>query len=258
MAFISQAVMLFVAAVLIGGYWLQSPTSAKSTGDLARGEKLFTAHCALCHGIGGTGGRGPALNRPELRSVSGDRALFQIIQIGIEGTEMPGAWQLTEREINQVAGYVKSLGRTAIVKLPGDPVKGKQYYDTKGGCSACHIAGGRGGNMGPDLSDIGGRRSAAYLRDALLNPGAAVPDGFMVVSVTTREGKKVRGIRANEDSFTIQLRDASNAFHSFRKNELTELKKELGTSLMPGYRDVFGDSEVDDLVAYLAGLRGVK
>lgn len=257
MTLISQAVMMFVAAVLIGGYGLQRPTSTKATNDLARGEKLFIAHCALCHGIGGTGGRGPALNRPELTSGSTNQPLFQIIKTGIDGTEMPGAWQLTDREINQVAGYVKSLGSTAIVKLPGDPVKGKQYYDAKG-CSACHIAGGRGGNMGPDLSNIGARRSAGYLRQALLDPGAAVPDGFMVVSVTTRDGKKVRGVRSNEDSFTIQLRDASNAFHSFRKNQLTELKKEFGASLMPGYRDVFGASEIDDLVAYLAGLRGVK
>src|SRR5512143_3913535 len=211
MALISQAVMLFVAAVLIGGYGLQGPTSTRATSDLAHGKKLFIAHCALCHGIGGTGGRGPALNRPELRSASTDQALFQIIQNGIDETEMPGAWQLTDREIKQVAGYVKSLGRTAIVKLPGDPFKGKQYYDTKGGCSACHIAAGRGGNMGPDLSNIGARRSAAYLREALLDPSAAVPDGFMVVSVTTRDGKKVRGVRSNEDSFTIQLRDTSNA-----------------------------------------------
>jgi cytochrome c oxidase cbb3-type subunit 3 len=258
MALIFQAVTMFLAAVLIGGYGLQAPTSTQPTNDLAGGEKLFTAHCALCHGIGGTGGRGPALNRPELRSASSDLALFKIIQTGIEGTEMPGAWQLTDREINQLAGYVKSLGRTDIVKLPGDPVKGKQYYDTKGGCSTCHIAAGKGGNMGPDLTDIGARRSAAYLREALLDPGAAVPQGFLVVSLTTRDGKRVRGVRSNEDSFTIQLRDASNAFHSFRKNQLTELKKEFGTSLMPGYRDVFGASEIDDLVAYLAGLRGDK
>jgi putative heme-binding domain-containing protein len=258
MAMISQAVMMFVAAVLIGGYALQGPANERSTNALSHGEKLFVAHCALCHGIGGTGGRGPALNHPELRSASTDQALFRIIQNGIEGTEMPGAWQLTDREINQLAGYVKSLGRTAIVKLPGDTAKGKQLYDSKGGCAACHIASGRGGNMGPDLSDIGARRSANYLREALLDPGAAVPDGFMVVSATTRDGKKVRGVRSNEDSFTIQLRDASNTFHSFRKNQLTELKKELGTSLMPGYRDVLAASEIDDLVAYLAGLRGAK
>jgi len=66
----------------------------------------------------------------------------------------------------------------------------------------------------------------------------------------------VRGIRVNEDSFTIQLRDAGNRFHSFRKSELSSLKKEFGESLMPGYASKFTAAELDDLVAYLASLRG--
>ena len=171
---------------------------------------------------------------------------------------MPGAWQLTDHEIWQVAGYVRSLGRAAVVRLPGDPIKGKDYYEKKGACATCHIVNGRGGNLGPDLTNIGARRSAAYLREALVDPGAAAPEGFLVVNIVTRDGQRVRGIRSNEDSFTIQLRDASNVFHSFRKLDLTELKKEFGASLMPGYRDAFSATELEDLIAYLAGLRGEK
>lgn len=171
---------------------------------------------------------------------------------------MPGAWQMTDREIGQVADYVRALGRTDVVKLRGDQAKGKEYYETKGGCAACHIVRGRGGILGPDLTDIGSRRSPAYLREALIDPGAAVPEGFLVVSVSTRDGKKMRGIRANEDSFTIQLRDSNNVYHSFRKSDLTDLKKEFDVSLMPGYRDVLAAKEIDDLVSYLAGLRGEK
>lgn len=258
MAFISHIMAMLLVAMLIGGHTAQDPISKLTTNDLARGQKLFVGHCALCHGIGGTGGRGPSLNQPDLRRAADNRALVQVIQNGIEGTEMPEAWQMTDREIRQVAGYVTSLGRTAVVKLPGDPVKGKAYYEAKGGCAACHIVSGRGGTVGPDLTDIGARRSAAYLREALIDPGAAVPEGFLVVSVAARDGQRVRGTRSNEDSFTIQLRDASNVFHSFRKLDLTELKKEFGASLMPGYRDALGASEIDDLVAYLAGLRGEK
>jgi cytochrome c1 len=65
-------------------------------------------------------------------------------------------------------------------------------------------------------------------------------------------------VRANEDSFTIQLRDASNRFHSFRKQEITELKKEAGVSSMPSYKTTLTDAEIEDLVAYLASLRGEK
>jgi len=260
MVMIFQILSILLVAMLVGGTSAadQDQISKMTANDLARGQKLFVAHCALCHGIGGTGGRGPSLNNPELRRAPTNEALFRIIQNGIEGAEMPGAWQMTDREIWQLAGYVKSLGRTAVVKLPGDPVKGKQLYEAKGGCWSCHIVNGRGGSAGPDLTNIGARRSAAYLREALLDPGASVPEGFLVVTAVTRDGQRVRGVRVNEDSFTIQLRSDLNVFHSFRKLDLTEIKREFGVSTMPGFRDAFSDSELDDLVAYLAGLRGDK
>jgi putative heme-binding domain-containing protein len=258
MAMICSTLTILIGAVFIGGYGSVSPTLTQAKNELARGEKLFVAHCALCHGIGGTGGRGPSLNQPQLRRAADSRALLLIIRSGIQGTEMPGAWQMTDREIGQVADYVKSLGRTEVIKLPGDRAKGKEYYEAKAGCAACHIVRGQGGILGPDLTDIGARRSAAYLREALTEPGAAVPEGFLVVSVSTRDGQKVRGIRSNEDSFTIQIRDAKSVYHSFRKRDLTELNREFDVSLMPGYRDVLAAREIDDVVAYLASLRGEK
>jgi len=250
--------LLTAAAISLGKSIPQDQIPKLTPNDLTAGKKIFVGQCALCHGIGGTGGRGPALNRPDLPRAADNKALFNTIKNGIPETEMPEAWQMTDREIWQVAGYVRSLGRTAVSRLPGDPARGRQIYDSKGGCAVCHIIGGRGGSFGPALTEIGARRSAAHLREALLDPGASVPEGFLVVSIVKRDGHKVRGTRLNEDSFTIQLRDASNAFHSFRKLDLAEVNKEPGVSTMPSYRDALSASEIDDLVAYLAGLRGGK
>jgi len=222
----------------------------------ARGKRLFEGQCAPCHGMTGTGGRGPSLAEPKLRRAVDERALVDVIRNGIPGTEMPAAWQMTEREIREVADYVRSLGRVAPEKLPGDPERGRRIYESKGGCAACHIVRGQGASMGPELTEIGARRSAAYLREALVDPDKAAPDGFLLVRVVTGDGKAVRGIRASEDSFTIQIRDASNRFHSFRKHHLKTLDKESGKSLMPSYRDTLTPAEIDDLIAYLAGLRG--
>lgn len=222
--------------------------------DSGRGQKLYEGHCSLCHGETGGGGKGPSLARPTLPRAPNLERLTEVIQQGIPGTEMPGAWQLTEGEARQIAQYVLSLGRTPIVKLPGDPARGRELYESRGHCSSCHIIRGVGSSFGPELTDVGARRSAEYLREALLKPGASVPDGFLLVKVTTREGQTVRGIRVNEDSFSIQLRDASNRFHSFRKDSV-KIEKEFHQSLMPAY-DSFSAAELDDLVAYLASLRG--
>lgn len=259
MALISSSLAIVIVAFSICAHSV-SPKSMSTVNatDLSRGQKIFVAHCALCHGIGATGGRGPALNLSELRRAPNDQALFRVIQNGIEGTEMPGAWQLTDNEIKDLVAYIRSLARNDAVKLAGDPAKGKVYYEGKGACTTCHIVDGLGGNLGPDLTNIGARRSASHLREALIDPGAAVTEDFLVVALVTKDGRRTRGIRANEDSFTIQLRDSSGAFHSFRKSDLSELKKEFSSSLMPSYRESLSSSEIDDMVAFLAGLRGQR
>ncbi len=226
--------------------------------DLAQGKKLYNNQCALCHGIGGTGGKGPALNQPKLTHAPTQAALLKVIQQGIPGTEMPGFWALNDAEARQVAAYVRSLGRLKPVKLPGNVARGQQLFETKGNCLACHVVRGTGGVSGPELTDIGLRRGAEHLRQAVLDPNAATPDGFLVVTVTTAAGQRLRGVRLNEDPFTIQLRDAASRLHSFRKAELQEVKKEIGVSTMPSYKDAFTAAELDDLIAYLASLRGER
>ena len=60
----------------------------------------------------------------------------------------------------------------------------------------------------------------------------------------------------NEDSFSIQIRDLSGRFYSFRKADLKELKKLRGKTPMPSYERGLTTEELDDLVAYLAAQRG--
>jgi cytochrome c oxidase cbb3-type subunit 3 len=236
----------------------KDPVAALTAADLAQGKRLFVGRCAYCHAMAGTGDRGPSLTRPELLHAPDNQALFKLIQNGIDGSEMPAAWQMTDHEIWLVAGYVRSLGRTQPGPIPGDPAIGKALFEGKGACASCHIVDGRGAGIGPDLSDVGARRSPAYLRKALADPGSSVPEGFLMVRVATKDGRSIEGIRLNEDTFTIQLRDLGNRFYSLRKSDLAELNKEFGKSPMPAYKDAFEAPEMDNLVAYLASLRGQR
>ncbi|MBI3665882.1 MAG: hypothetical protein HY236_06595, partial [Acidobacteria bacterium] len=78
----------------------------------------------------------------------------------------------------------------------------------------------------------------------------------LLLRVVTNDGRRITGVRVNEDAFSIQLRDFSDRYHSFYKSELVELHKDWGKSPMPSYRNVFTAEQLDDLVAYLASLRG--
>lgn len=222
--------------------------------DPSAGKKIFESQCALCHGQTGTGGRGPSLNRAKLAHAPDDEALWKVISNGIE-PEMPGAWQLNVREVYSVGLYVRSLGAIPPEALPGDASRGERIFQSKG-CAGCHMVAGIGEGFGPELTDIGTRRNGAHLRQAITKPATLLPEGFLYVSATTQNGSTIRGIRVNEDSFNIQIKDARGQFHSLAKSQLKELKRLSGETPMPSYEKSLTAPELDDLVSYLASLKG--
>jgi cytochrome c oxidase cbb3-type subunit III len=229
-----------------------------SHADILAGQKLFQAQCALCHGTNGAGARGPSLARPKLPHAPDDAALLKVIEDGIRGTEMPGAGAMSDREMRQTAAYVRSLGKVTLKPAPGDAARGAEIYRGKGNCATCHSIHGEGGVAGPDLAVIGDARSAAYLRESVIDPGAAVPVGYLLMTVVPNSGPSVTGVRVNEDSFSIQIRDNDGRSFSFWKKDVARIDRQPGKSPMPSYKGQLSDAELTDLVAYLASLKEMK
>jgi putative heme-binding domain-containing protein len=170
---------------------------------------------------------------------------------------MPGIF-FEGRQLWQLVAYVRSLSAQAAEgKLPGDAAQGKQLFEGKGGCLQCHMVHGKGSPYGPDLSVIGARRSAAHLRQALTRPEEKVVAAHFQVRAVTNGGETITGIRLNEDTFSLQLRDSDGNLVSLRKEDLQEVEI-LKTSAMPSYESTFRAPELDHMVAYLNTLRGVK
>ncbi len=216
--------------------------------DLADGRKLYDSQCALCHGIGGAGARGPALNRRVLKRAPDAAALEGIIANGIPNTEMPAAWQISPREVTLIAKYVRSLGATVTEIVPGNAARGRELYGQQR-CAACHIVQGEGEAWGPELTSIGERRSAVYLRESLEKPAAAFPEGFRWI-----ESPAASGIRLSEDTFTVQIVDTSRRLLTIEKSRVA-WKAVPGKTPMPSYGRL-GEEQLTDLVAYLASLKG--
>ncbi|MGI8989893.1 MAG: c-type cytochrome [Bryobacteraceae bacterium] len=224
--------------------------------DIAQGKKLYGGRCAGCHGPAGDGGKGANLAVPVLPRAAEDRSLYLIIRHGIPDTEMPDSL-LSPREIWQVAAFVRTLGQLRHETLSGDPVRGSALVRGKGGCLRCHSIGVEGGRTGPALSDVGARSSPSHIRAKLLTPESDIPERFRVVDLKTRDGLAVSGIRLNEDSWSIQVRDFNDKIHSFWKDDLAELKVARRT-IMPSYLAQLDKREIEDIVAYLATLKGAQ
>jgi len=235
--------------------------SAQNAGEVEKGRQLFLGMCSRCHGAEGGGGEGPSLTR--LTRAHNDEELSAIIRNGIPDRGMPRIRRFSDAELGQMVGFVHSLGGAAGGAITGKPENGRALYQRLG-CQSCHIVAGEGGDFGPELTTIGARRAPDYLRQSITDPGAALPRGapvpgrgfneFLPVKVVTGDGREVNGVRVNEDSFTIQVKDAGNKLYSFRKADVKQLDKLFGKSMMPDYKARVSAAELEDVVAYLSGL----
>jgi putative heme-binding domain-containing protein len=146
------------------------------------------------------------------------------------------------------------LGLAALLAL-GDPSLGKAIFHGKGGCMNCHAIDGRGGSLGPELSEIGLRRTAESLRRSLVDPDAEIYREYFTVLAVTGSGERVEGVALNEDDLSIQLRDAAGSPRSFLKRNLKSLRREE-RSLMPSFAGTLSAAEIGHVVSYLEALRG--
>jgi putative heme-binding domain-containing protein len=239
--------LLFQHVVLDGGAAQKNPHTTSA--DIALGQKLYQGRCAGCHGPEGDGGKGTNLATPVLARAQTDASLYRIIRFGIPDSEMP-SHNMTPREIWQIAAFVRTLGARGSDLAGGDHARGEALVRGKGACLSCHVLNGQGGHSGPPLTGIATRRSPSYLRTKLADPTRDLGN-FRQVRLVTREGKAITGIRMNEDTWSIQLRDGNGSLHSFWKDRLKDLTVEART-LMPSYKTTLSEQELNDIVAYLA------
>jgi len=254
------AMALLVAAAPLSAQYppppLERPLAEAAPADLTEGRRLYNAQCALCHGIDGGGGYGPSLLGGVFARAADDAGLYTLVRVGIPGV-MPGFGDANgPRRSWQLAAFVRSFTRQGGERATGDAANGRVVYDARG-CATCHVLSGAGRAFGPDLSAIGLKRGPAYLKQALVEPAARVPDGHVVVTVRPHKGGAVRGVRVSEDAFWIHVRDTSGRLHTWPVAELQAITREAGASLMPAYSTLPG-RDLDDLVAYLSSLRGAR
>jgi putative heme-binding domain-containing protein len=196
----------------------------------------------------------------------GEQGVFGIVRNGMGG--MPPLMSINDQRVWQVIGYLRTLGETVSAEAAtGDPAKGKAVYDANG-CATCHTIGTAGGAVGPQLTAIGRSRAPKYLHDFLLDPGKNPPadmslperganTGYLLVHVATKDGRDMTGIRVNEDTYTLVLKDVSGHFYTYDKTKLKTIEAEPGKSVMPSYTNLSA-TDLDDLVAYLSSLKGAQ
>jgi len=242
-----RAVLLRLGCGLIGPVSLLMGQQAAGV-DTSAGEKLFQKFCTACHGENAKGGRGPDLTTGDWRWGRSNNAIARNILQGIPGTEMP-AFAMSPGDAESIVAYLRSLRAGAPEEnVRGNPAAGRTLFFSSAQCSRCHMFEGRGGRLGPDLTPIRNERKVSELREAIVHPDNSVRRDYEMVEVQLASGGVLRGVKKNEDTFSIQIMDENEKLHMLLKQNLKTIRR-ARKSLMPAAN--LTPSELDDLAAFL-------
>lgn len=121
-------------------------------------------------------------------------------------------------------------------------------------CSRCHAVRGEGGDIGPDLTQLGTRFSSRDILEAIISPNKVVSDQYAATVFALKNGESVLGRLISEDETTYSI-----SVNPFLPTELQRLKKadvasrkpSAASLMMPGLINSLNRDELRDLMAYL-------
>ena len=237
---------------------------------IASGSESFAKNCAVgyCHGSEGRAGRGPRLRD----KVWNTDKLFGVIHDGIPNTTMP-PWKdiLPEKDIWSVVAYVISIGAAESETagnvelsasggadlLTDEARKGRElFFDlmNEKRCSVCHRLGSTGAPIGPDLAAAVRKKSAEQIRRDILEPQAAIAEGFEQIVIDTKKGERIVGLKKEETAEFVRLYDTAAIpapLRTIYKDEVKSRGTQKRSAMPAGYGSVYSDEELNAIIAYL-------
>lgn len=231
-----------------------------SAADIEDGGRLYRMYCTTCHGPDGDALPKADLSHGKFRRTATPEGtedeLVKIMEKGIPGTAMGALDSINDFQAATIVAYLRSIAANPSRRsaLAGDPARGKELFENKGGCQSCHRVKSAGSRVGPNLSEIGANRRAVEIERVLVDPNADAAPQNRSVRVVTKDGNTVTGRLLNIDTFSIQLLDSNENLRSFVRSDLRE-STVLQKSSMPSYKDKLSPQELADVVSYLASLK---
>lgn len=150
----------------------------------------------------------------------------------------------TRREIPEIAGGDWARGR-------------KVFFSEPASCFKCHQAGGEGGKIGPDLSNLTQRDYASVLRD-ITQPSAAINPDHLAYLLEVKGGEDVSGVIVEDSPEKVVVGQANGQTVTVPRARITAMRA-LPISIMPeGLLKTLGAKDQRDLLTFLLRESGEK
>ncbi|MFK7847521.1 MAG: hypothetical protein AB8G77_19675, partial [Rhodothermales bacterium] len=127
------------------------------------------------------------------------------------------------------------------------------YRHAAAQCARCHNAGRGGGDIGPNLSEIGTERTREDLLISLVDPSAEIREGYGLTTLTFADGTTVTGTVTEEDDQFLEIISGVSEPVKMAKEVIKQ--RVDAPSSMPAMGDILGRKDLRDLVEFLSGLK---
>lgn len=137
----------------------------------------------------------------------------------------------------------------------GDPQRGSNIFAGGGAseCMRCHMVNWSGGDVGPDLSNIGNLHDNAYLLQSIVDVGAAIAPGYGTIVLNMKDGVSITGIYQGETDSVVKIEREENLIEEFPLEDIESMQRPV--SGMPPMHRFLDEYQIRDVVAYLASLK---
>ena len=140
------------------------------------------------------------------------------------------------------------------VSEKGDPARGERIFRRADlSCMRCHSVSRAGGQVGPELSAVGGTSPLDYVANSILNPNLAVKEQYVTRMFELSDGKVLSGVVVDRDETRVRIRDAQGKLVIIPKADIEE--ETNGVSMMPqGLTKFLTHDELLDLIRFVSEL----
>lgn len=138
----------------------------------------------------------------------------------------------------------------------GDSEAGSRvFFDARVTCAKCHRIDGRGGEIGPDLSNLARAKTPKQILQSILHPSSERSPDYQGYAVVMLDGRTYLGTQFHYRGESADLLTVDGTWIRFALEEAEDYRP-LDRSLMPeGLVELMSLEELKDLMAYLTQSR---
>jgi putative heme-binding domain-containing protein len=132
----------------------------------------------------------------------------------------------------------------------GNWARGRRvFFSQEAGCAKCHLVGGQGGRIGPNLSNLPHRDYHSVLRDITLPSYALNPD-YVTSNVLLTDGRTLTGVLRTSGE-RIEIGDKDGRVTTVRREEIERLQPSALSIMPEGIPKQLGPERLRDLLTFL-------